>query len=53
MAVNSKAPQADVIGYGPEGFAPSTGFSATVLDLGFNSAKLATYSVNPLEMTDK
>ena len=46
MAVDSKAPQADVVGYGPEGFAPATGFTASVLDLGFNSAKLATYHVN-------
>ncbi len=45
MAVDSKAPEADVVGYGPEGLAPSTGFAATVLDLGFNSAKLATYHV--------
>ena len=46
MAVDTKAPEADVVGYGPEGFGPSTGFSASVLDLGFNSAKLATYHVN-------
>ena len=46
MAVDSKAPEADVVGYGPEGFGPSTGFSASVLDLGFNSAKLATYHVD-------
>ena len=45
MAVDSKAPEADVVGYGREGFAPSTGFASTVLDLGFNSAKLATYHV--------
>jgi exopolyphosphatase / guanosine-5'-triphosphate,3'-diphosphate pyrophosphatase len=45
MAVDTKAPEADVVGYGPEGFAPSTGFTASVLDLGFNSAKLATYHV--------
>ena len=45
MAVDTKAPEADVVGYGPEGFGPSTGFSASVLDLGFNSAKLATYHV--------
>jgi exopolyphosphatase / guanosine-5'-triphosphate,3'-diphosphate pyrophosphatase len=46
MAVDTKAPEADVVGYGPEGFGPSTGFAASVLDLGFNSAKLATYHVN-------
>jgi exopolyphosphatase / guanosine-5'-triphosphate,3'-diphosphate pyrophosphatase len=46
VAVDTKAPQADVVGYGPEGFGPSTGFTASVLDLGFNSAKLATYHVN-------
>jgi exopolyphosphatase/guanosine-5'-triphosphate,3'-diphosphate pyrophosphatase len=46
VAVDSKAPEADVVGRGPEGFAPSTGFTAAVLDLGFNSAKLATYHVN-------
>jgi exopolyphosphatase / guanosine-5'-triphosphate,3'-diphosphate pyrophosphatase len=46
VAVDSKAPEADVVGFGPEGYAPSTGFAATVLDLGFNSAKLATYRVN-------
>ena len=46
MAVDSKAPEADVVGYGPEGFGPSTGFIASVLDLGFNSAKLATYHVD-------
>jgi exopolyphosphatase/guanosine-5'-triphosphate,3'-diphosphate pyrophosphatase len=46
MAVDTKAPEADVLGYGPEGFGPSTGFTASVLDLGFNSAKLATYHVN-------
>ena len=46
MAVDTKAPEADVLGYGPEGFGPSTGFTASVLDLGFNSAKLATYQVN-------
>jgi len=46
VAVDSKAPEADVVGYGPEGFGPSTGFTASVLDLGFNSAKLATYHVN-------
>ncbi len=46
MAVDSKAPEADVVGYGPEGFGPSTGFTASVLDLGFNSAKLATYHVD-------
>ncbi len=46
MAVDSKAPEADALGYGTEGFGPSTGFSASVLDLGFNSAKLATYHVN-------
>lgn len=46
MAVDTKAPQADVVGYGPEGSGPSTGFTASVLDLGFNSAKLATYHVN-------
>ena len=46
MAVDTKAPEADVVGYGPEGIAPSTGFKASVLDLGFNSAKLATYHVD-------
>jgi exopolyphosphatase / guanosine-5'-triphosphate,3'-diphosphate pyrophosphatase len=46
VAVDSKAPEADVVGYGPEGYGPSTGFTASVLDLGFNSAKLATYHVN-------
>ena len=46
MAVDTKATEADVVGYGPEGFGPSTGFTASVLDLGFNSAKLATYHVN-------
>lgn len=46
MAVDTKAPETDVVGYGPEGFGPSTGFTASVLDLGFNSAKLATYRVN-------
>ncbi|HVB95489.1 MAG TPA: hypothetical protein VND41_02665 [Nitrososphaerales archaeon] len=46
MAVDTKAPETDVVGYGPEGFGPSTGFTASVLDLGFNSAKLATYHVN-------
>ncbi len=46
MAVDTKAPEADVVGYGPEGLGPSTGFTASVLDLGFNSAKLATYQVN-------
>ena len=45
MAVDTKAPEADVVGYGPEGPAPPTGFAASVLDLGFNSAKLATYRV--------
>ena len=46
MVVDTKAPEADVVGYGPEGFGPSSGFTASVLDLGFNSAKLATYHVN-------
>ena len=46
MAVDTKAPEADVVGIGPEGFGPPTGFTASVLDLGFNSAKLATYHVN-------
>jgi exopolyphosphatase/guanosine-5'-triphosphate,3'-diphosphate pyrophosphatase len=46
VAVDTKASEADVVGYGPEGFGPSTGFTASVLDLGFNSAKLATYHVN-------
>jgi len=46
MVVDTKAPEADVVGYGPEGFGPSAGFTASVLDLGFNSAKLATYHVN-------
>jgi exopolyphosphatase / guanosine-5'-triphosphate,3'-diphosphate pyrophosphatase len=46
VVVDSKAPEADVVGYGPEGFGPSSGFTASVLDLGFNSAKLATYHVN-------
>ena len=46
MAVDTKAPETDVVGYGPEGLGPSTGFTASVLDLGFNSAKLATYHVN-------
>jgi len=46
MAVDTKAPETDVVGYGPEGFAPPAGFTASVLDLGFNSAKLATYHVN-------
>jgi exopolyphosphatase / guanosine-5'-triphosphate,3'-diphosphate pyrophosphatase len=46
VAVDSKAPEADVVGFGPEGYGPSTGFTASVLDLGFNSAKLATYRVN-------
>jgi exopolyphosphatase / guanosine-5'-triphosphate,3'-diphosphate pyrophosphatase len=46
MAVDTKAPEADVVGYGPEGFGPSAGFTASVIDLGFNSAKLATYHVN-------
>ncbi|MDG7006309.1 MAG: hypothetical protein JRM86_05185, partial [Nitrososphaerota archaeon] len=45
MVVDSKATEADVLGLGPEGFGPSTGFIASVLDLGFNSAKLATYHV--------
>jgi exopolyphosphatase/guanosine-5'-triphosphate,3'-diphosphate pyrophosphatase len=45
VAVDSKAPEADIVSYGPEGFGPSTGFTASVLDLGFNSAKLATYHV--------
>jgi exopolyphosphatase/guanosine-5'-triphosphate,3'-diphosphate pyrophosphatase len=46
VVVDSKAPEANVVGYGPEGFGPSSGFTASVLDLGFNSAKLATYHVN-------
>ena len=46
MVVDTKAPETDVVGYGAEGSAPSTGFTASVLDLGFNSAKLATYHVN-------
>lgn len=46
MATDTKAPEADVIGYGPEGYGPSTGFTAAVLDLGFNSVKLANYHVN-------
>ena len=33
MAVDTKAPEADVVGYGPEGLGPSTGFTASVLDL--------------------
>jgi exopolyphosphatase/guanosine-5'-triphosphate,3'-diphosphate pyrophosphatase len=46
VVVDSKAPETDVVGYDPEGFGPSTGFSASVLDLGFNSVKLATYHVS-------
>ena len=46
MAVDTKAPETDVIGYGHEGFGTSAGFSSSVLDLGFNSVKLATYLVN-------
>ncbi len=46
MAVDSKAPEADVVGYGVEGSGSSTGFAASVLDLGFNSAKLASYHVS-------
>jgi len=46
MAVDTKAPQADVVGYGTEGLGPTAGFKASVLDLGFNSAKLATYHVD-------
>lgn len=46
MAVDSKAPEADGVGLGMEGFDPSAGLIASVLDLGFNSAKLATYHVN-------
>lgn len=45
MATDTKAPETDVIGYGPEG-AGGSGFLASVLDLGFNSAKLAMYQVN-------
>ncbi len=46
MVVDSKATQADGLIFGPEGSGPSTGFTASVLDLGFNSVKLATYQVN-------
>ncbi len=46
MAVDSKAPEADVIGYGPDAAGHPAGYVASVLDLGFNSAKLATYQVN-------
>jgi len=46
MAVDSKAIEANVVRYGPEGLEPPTGFGASVIDLGFNSAKLANYHVN-------
>jgi len=46
VAVDTKAPETDLVAYGPEGFPLSPGFTASVLDLGFNSAKLATYHVN-------
>jgi exopolyphosphatase/guanosine-5'-triphosphate,3'-diphosphate pyrophosphatase len=46
MAVDAKAPQADIIGLGNEGIASAGGYIASVIDLGFNSAKLATYHVN-------
>src|SRR5260370_27603318 len=46
MVVYAKTTEAGVVGYGAEGFSPSSGFNASVLDLGFNSAKLATYHVN-------
>jgi exopolyphosphatase/guanosine-5'-triphosphate,3'-diphosphate pyrophosphatase len=46
VVVDTKAPETDVVGYDPEGFGPSTGFTASVLDLGFNSVKLATYRVS-------
>src|SRR5579871_2159543 len=46
MVVDTKAPEADVVGYGAEWAGQQAGFLASVLDLGFNSAKLATYHVN-------
>ncbi|MDA4118081.1 MAG: hypothetical protein OK455_07035 [Thaumarchaeota archaeon] len=46
MVVDSKALEANIVGYSQEGPGHSPGFVASVLDLGFNSAKLSTYQVN-------
>jgi exopolyphosphatase/guanosine-5'-triphosphate,3'-diphosphate pyrophosphatase len=46
VVVDSKALEANIVGYASEAFGHSPGFVASVLDLGFNSAKLATYHVN-------
>jgi len=46
MAVDPKTFETTVVNYSPEGLEPPAGFGASVIDLGFNSAKLANYHVN-------